>query len=126
MLNVSASLGLSVKALTRFVKGSPIARYIQGELRRRNIAYEGPEIEPDGPWGVRHQFNIADAGYGPRGPRVYNDRAGEVGRTVCAEDFDLDRIFRGGGRRNCPPVGSVCSDVALDGPCLSETDRDRA
>ena len=97
VLNVSASLGLSVKALTRFVKGSPIARYIQGELRRRNIAYEGPEIEPDGPWGVRHQFNIADAGYGPRGPRVYNDRAGEVGRTVCAEDFDLDRIFRGEG-----------------------------
>lgn len=94
VLNVSASLGMSVKALTRFVKGSPIAAYIKGELRRRNIAYEGPEIEPDGPWGVRHQFNIADTGFGPRGPRVYNDRAGEVGRTVCAQDFNLDRIFR--------------------------------
>ena len=49
VLNVSASLGMFVKALTRFVKGSPIAAYIKGELRRRNIAYEGPEIEPDGP-----------------------------------------------------------------------------
>jgi len=28
-----------------------------------------------------------------RGPRVYNDRAGEVGRTLKAEDFDLQRIF---------------------------------
>ena len=36
LLNVSASLGMSVKALTRFVKGSPIAAYIKGELRRRN------------------------------------------------------------------------------------------
>lgn len=94
VLNVAASLGMQVKVLTRFVKDSPIAAFIKGDLRRRNILYEGPEIEPDGPWGVRHQFNIADTGYGMRGPRVYNDRAGEVGRTICASDFDLDRIFR--------------------------------
>jgi 2-dehydro-3-deoxygluconokinase len=38
-------------------------------------------------------MNIADSGYGARGPRVQNDRAGEVGRTLNAKDFDLDRIF---------------------------------
>ncbi len=94
VLNVAASLGLTTKVLTRFVKDSPIAAFIKGDLRRRNILYEGPDIAPDGPWGVRHQFNIADTGYGMRGPRVYNDRAGEVGRTICEDDFDLDRIFR--------------------------------
>ena len=44
-------------------------------------------------WGYRHQFNIADSGHGSRGPRVHNDRAGEVGRTLNVKDFDLDRIF---------------------------------
>jgi 2-dehydro-3-deoxygluconokinase len=28
-----------------------------------------------------------------RGPRVLNDRAGEVGRTLESKDFDLERIF---------------------------------
>ena len=93
VLNVAASLGMRTKVLTRFVKDSPIAAFIKGDLRRRNIEYEGPDIPQDGPWGYRHQFNIADAGYGLRGPRVYNDRAGEVGRTICEEDFDLARIF---------------------------------
>ena len=36
---------------------------------------------------------MADSGVGSRGPRVWNDRAGEVGRTLNAKDFDLDRIF---------------------------------
>ena len=93
VLNISASLGLSTKVLTKFVAESPVAKFIKGELRKRNIAYEGIEVKPDGPWGVRHQFNIADAGFGVRGPRVYNDRAGEVGRTINAEDFDFERIF---------------------------------
>ena len=70
-----------------------LAAYIKGELRRRNIAYEGPEIEPEGPWGVRHQFNIADSGFGMRAPRVWNDRAGEVGRTLSVDEFDIPRIF---------------------------------
>ena len=94
VLNVAASLGLRARVLTRFVKDSPVAAFIKGDLRRRNIEYEGQEIRPEGPWGVRHQFNIADTGYGMRGPRVYNDRAGEVGRGICPEDFDLDRVFR--------------------------------
>lgn len=93
VLNVSASLGMKTKILTRFVKDSPVAKFIQGELRRRNIEYEGLEVEPENPWGVRHQMNIADKGYGLRGPRVYNDRAGEVGRTIVPTDFDLERIF---------------------------------
>jgi 2-dehydro-3-deoxygluconokinase len=93
VLNVSASLGLKTKVLSAFVKGSPIAAYIKGELRRRNMEYEGPEVEQGGPWGYRHQFNIADSGYGLRGPRVANDRAGEVGRTLNIKDFDLEKIF---------------------------------
>ena len=91
--SISSYLGLPVKVLTTFVKGSPIADFIKGDLRRRGMAYEGPEVEQGGPWGYRHQFNIADSGCGSRGPRVLNDRAGEVGRTLNIKDFDLDRIF---------------------------------
>lgn len=90
---ISSSLGLPVKVLTTFVKGSPIAQFIKNNLRSRHIDYEGPEVSQGGPWGYRHQFNIADSGYGSRGPRVLNDRAGEVGRTLNVKDFDLERIF---------------------------------
>lgn len=93
VLNVSAALGLRTKCLTAFVQGSPIAAFIKGELGRRHIEYEGPELPQGGPWGYRHQFNIADSGFGPRGARVWNDRAGEVGRALDARDFDLDRLF---------------------------------
>jgi 2-dehydro-3-deoxygluconokinase len=93
VLNISASLGLPVKALTAFVKDSPIAAFIKSELRARGIDYEGMEFVQDGPWGYRHQFNIADSGFGPRAPRVHNDRAGEVGRMLDISGFDLDRIF---------------------------------
>ena len=99
VLNISASLGLQTKALTKFVDQSPIALFIKSELRKRNIQYEGQTLMADGPWGVRHQINIADGGYGLRGPRVYNDRAGEVGRTIAPEDFDFDRIFTQDGAR---------------------------
>ncbi len=91
--STSSYLGLPVKILTTFVKGSPIARRIKDNLASRHMDYEGPELEQDNPWGYRHQINIADSGYGSRGPRVQNDRAGEVGRTLNAKDFDLDRIF---------------------------------
>lgn len=99
VLNVSASLGLKTKVLTAFVQGSPISTFIKRDLGRRFIAFEGPDIDPGGPWGLRHQFNIADAGFGPRGPRVHNDRAGEVGREIGPEYFDLDRIFQAEGAR---------------------------
>lgn len=91
--SVCSYLGLPVKVLTKFVKGSPIAAMIKNNLKSRNMGYEGKEVEQGGPWGYRHQFNIADSGYGVRGPRVYNDRAGEVGRTLSVNDFDLERIF---------------------------------
>jgi 2-dehydro-3-deoxygluconokinase len=91
--SVSSYLGLPVKVLTTFVKDSPIARFIKDDLASRHMDYEGPEVEQGNPWGYRHQFNLADSGTGSRGPRVQNDRAGEVGRTLNVKDFDLDRIF---------------------------------
>ncbi len=87
--STASYLGLPVKILTTFVKGSPIARIIKDNLASRHMDYEGPELEQGNPWGYRHQINIADAGYGSRGPRVQNDRAGEVGRTLNVKDFDL-------------------------------------
>ena len=91
--SISSYLGLPVKVLTAFVKDSPIAQFIKNSLASRHMTYEGPDVPQGGPWGYRHQFNIADSGYGSRGPRVHNDRAGEVGRTLNAKDFDLERIF---------------------------------
>jgi 2-dehydro-3-deoxygluconokinase len=91
--SVSSYLGLPVKVLTTFVKESPIARMIKDNLSGRHMAYEGVDIEQGGPWGYRHQFNIADSGYGSRGPRVQNDRAGEVGITLNVKDFDLEKLF---------------------------------
>jgi 2-dehydro-3-deoxygluconokinase len=91
--SISSYLGLPVKVLTTFVKDSPIAQLIKSNLAGRHMRYEGVEVAQGGPWGYRHQFNIADSGYGSRGPRVLNDRAGEVGRTLNVKDFDLERIF---------------------------------
>jgi 2-dehydro-3-deoxygluconokinase len=120
--SVSSYLGLRVKVLTTFVKDSPIARLIKDNLAGRHMDYEGNEVEQGGPWGYRHQFNIADSGCGSRGPRVHNDRAGEVGRTLSAKDFDLDRIF---GREGVqivhlsgligalsPDTGAFCLELA--------------
>ena len=91
--SISSYLGLPVKVLTTFVKDSPIAGFIKSNLSSRRMAYEGKDVPQGGPWGYRHQFNIADSGCGSRGPRVHNDRAGEVGRTLNVGDFDLERIF---------------------------------
>ncbi|MBE0600242.1 MAG: sugar kinase, partial [Firmicutes bacterium] len=91
--NVSSSLGKPCLALTKFVAGSPIAEFIKGQLRKRNIAFEGADVPQGGPWGYRHQFNVADSGFGMRAPRVWNDRAGEVGRTLDIAEFDIERIF---------------------------------
>ena len=91
--SVSSYLGLPVKVLTAFVKGHPFAAFIRSDLLGRGMAVEGPELPQGGPWGLRHQINIADSGAGARGPRVWNDRAGEAGRELRAEDFDLERIF---------------------------------
>ncbi len=133
VLNISASLGLNTKVLTKFVKQSPIAQFIKGQLGQRSIAYEGPEVDQQGPWGYRHQFNIADSGYGVRGPRVHNDRAGEVGRTLDAADYDLERLFKKQGCKilhlsgliaaMSPQTSLCCLEVAqyakTQGTCVS-------
>ncbi len=97
VLNVASSLGKPCLALTKFVEGSPIAVFIKSQLKGRGISFEGPDVPQGGPWGYRHQFNIADSGFGLRAPRVWNDRAGEIGRTLSADDFDLERIFKDEG-----------------------------
>ncbi len=119
VLNVSASLGLNTLVLTRFVEGSPIASYIKGELRKRNISYIGPDIPQGGPWGFRHQFNIADSGFGLRGPMVHNDRAGEIGRTIDAKDYDLKQIFVTDGAKILHLSGLIAAmSESTTGACL--------
>jgi 2-dehydro-3-deoxygluconokinase len=120
--SVSSYLGLPVKVLTAFVEGSPISRMIKDDLAGRHIDYEGREVDQGGPWGYRHQINMADTGCGSRGPRVHNDRAGEVGLTLSANDFDFDRIFGHDGVRIVhlsglvaalsPETSTFCLDVA--------------
>lgn len=123
VLNVAASLGLSTKVLTKFVEGSPIAAFIKAELRRRNIAFEGAEVRQDGPWGSRHQINFADSGFGLRGPRVYNDRAGEVGRGITSTDFDLARLFEVEGCRILHLSGLIAAMSAETGQCCLDMAR---
>jgi len=91
--SVMSHLGEPTKVLTAFVTGSPISLLIKADLRKRNMAYEGPELDQGDAWGLRHQFNIADSGFGGRAPRVWNDRSGEVGRELNVDQFDLDRLF---------------------------------
>jgi len=95
--SIASCLGLPVRVLTAFVRNSPVARFIKNDLKKRHMDYEGPEIDQGGPWGYRHQFNIADSGSGARGPRVHNDRAGEVGRIMRVGDFDLEELLGGNG-----------------------------
>jgi len=94
VLSISAALGLQTKVLTTFVEGSPIAKLIKNDLMRRGIQFEGKEVKQGGPWGYRHQFNIADSGYGLLAPQVHNDRTGEVGKTLDLNDFDTKRLFK--------------------------------
>lgn len=120
--SVASYLGLPVKILTAFVKDSPVSHFIKDNIRSRRMDFEGPEFEQGGPWGYRHQINMADSGFGSRGPRVQNDRAGEVGRELSADDFDLDRIFSQEGAQIVhlsgliaalsPKTSKFCLDIA--------------
>lgn len=122
VLSVSSYLGLPAKVLTKFVKNSPISRLIKDNLASRHIDFDGVEVEQGGPWGFRHQFNLADSGFGARGPRVHNDRAGEVGRGLCSKDFDLKEIFQRQGvgivhvsgliAALSPDTGQFCLELA--------------
>lgn len=119
--SIVSYLGLPVKVLTNFVAGSPFASFIKQSLRSRGMDFEGPEVPQGGPWGYRHQINVADSGFGSRGPRVWNDRAGEVGRTLDSKDFDLERIFGREGVKIVhlsglvaalsPATGQFCLDI---------------
>ena len=134
--SVSSYLGLPVKVLTTFVKGSPVARFLKYDLAGRHIDVEGPEVDQGGPWGYRHQFNIADSGSGSRGPRVHNDRAGEVGRTLNVKDFDLDRIFGEEGVQIVhlsgligalsPETGTFCLELARAAKRMTTPSQSRA
>ena len=120
--SVASYLGMPVKVLTAFVKGSPVSHFIKDNLKSRRMDFEGPEFEQEDPWGYRHQINMACSGWGSRGPRVQNDRAGEVGRELSADDFDLDRIFAQEGAKIVhlsgliaalsPKTSKFCLDVA--------------
>ncbi len=123
VLNVSASLGLPVKVLTKFVEGSVIAAFIKRKLRERGIEYEGKEVPQGDAWGYRHQFNIADNGFGLRGPRVQNDRAGEVGRTLNAGDYDLKRLFEDEGCKILHLSGLIAALSPETGRCCVEVAR---
>lgn len=109
VLSISAALGMRTKVLTKFVAESPMAQFIKASLRNRGIEYEGPKVPQGDAWGYRHQFNIADSGYGLRGPRVWNDRAGEVGCTLRESDFELERIFGEEGVEILHLSGLVCA-----------------
>ena len=74
-----------------FVQGD--SQVVKDDIRSRRMDFEGPDFEQDGPWGYRHQINIADSGFGSRRPTVGNDRAGEAGRELGPEDFDLEAKF---------------------------------
>lgn len=118
--SISSYLGLSVKVLTAFVKGSPVAQFIKSNLKSRFMDVEAMEVEQGGPWGYRHQFNIADMGSGLRGPRVHNDRAGEVGRLLNVENFDLERIFEQEGVQMIHLSGLIAALSAETGKfCLN-------
>ncbi|HQH26737.1 MAG TPA: sugar kinase, partial [Oligoflexia bacterium] len=120
--SVSAFLGLPVCILTAIVSNSPFGTFIKRDLMSRGITVDAKEVKQDGPWGVRHQINIADTGVGSRGPSVGNDRAGEVGRTLRPEDFDLETRFGKDGveivhssglvAALSPDTGRLCREIA--------------
>ncbi len=116
-LSVPAALGLKVKALSKFAEGDPMARFIRRDMRSRGIEVSDVEVPQDGPWGVRHPCNIAENGFGSRGPRVVNDRAGELSRTVCAEDFCPEKLFGEEGVAILHLSGLFCALSAESARC---------
>jgi len=91
--SVSSFLGLPVNVMTAIVNTSPFGEFIRRDLYRRGMTIDAKEVEAKGPWGARHQINIADSGCGSRRPSVGNDRAGEASRELAPEDFDLEAKF---------------------------------
>ena len=104
--SVASYLGMKVKVLTTFVKDSPIARFIKDDLASRHMDYEGKELEQGGPWGYRHQFNIADSGYGSRGPRVQNGSGWRGWTNPERQGFRFGSHLWQGGRAGHASVGA--------------------
>ena len=83
------------------------------------------EITQDGPWGARHQFNIADSGFGPRGPRfITTVQAKSAGCSMCP-GFDLERIFKEEGKdpshfRTYRSTFPETSNFCLELPCTAK------
>lgn len=107
--SVASFLGLPVKVLTALVESHPFSARIEADLRGRGMDVEAMVLPQGSPWGWRHQINIADSGSGLRGPRVWNDRAGEAGRALKADAFDLERIFGREGVRMVHLSGLVAA-----------------
>ncbi len=82
VLNIASSLGNECLVLTKFIEGSPIFAVHSGRAAGAQHPLRRRERSAGRALGYRHQFNIADSGFGLRGPRVWNDRTGEVGRTL--------------------------------------------
>ena len=92
--SISSYLGLPVKVLTTFVKDSPIARMIKDNLSHNAIWLLKVKMwNRVAPGDTVISLILPTVDLVPVGPRVQNDRAGEVGRTLNVKDFDLDRIF---------------------------------
>ena len=68
---VAGAAGIPIQHAVFGSFGSDGAALIKADLRKRNMAYEGPDLDQGDAWGYRHQFNIADSGYGGRAPRVW-------------------------------------------------------
>lgn len=96
VLTLSAALGLKTKVLSKFMAGS-IGQKIKNNLLSRHIEYEGKTIQQQSPFGYRHQINIVESGSGYRAPKVVNDRAGEVARSITYAEFDLEKLFNNDG-----------------------------
>lgn len=119
-LSIPASLGLPVKALAKFVKGDPVSAFIRHDMQSRGITCADILEERTDPWGFRHPCNIAECGFGLRGPRVSNDRAGEIGRTISADDFETDKLFGEEGVAILHVSGLICSLSENSAHCCLE------
>jgi 2-dehydro-3-deoxygluconokinase len=104
--SISSYLGLPVKVLTAFVKDSPFAAFIKSNLRARGMSYEGPDVPQGralGATGIR--LTWLTAATAPGAPRVWNDRAGEVGRDTERKRFRLGKDIWPRGRADRSSFG---------------------
>ena len=83
VVSVSSALGLPVKILTAFVKGSPIARFIKDNLASRHIAWEAKEVAQGDPRRAARKSSPG-GGFRPSGQFDANPAWGAVPRMEGA------------------------------------------